>query len=273
MHRQLAVRDAVRDDGAVYAGPFASRRRRDRGGRGAARQLSAANLPAARARRRGELPARRRGQVPRALPRRRRGARLHPLGALAGGLAGRRGGRARRPAAGARRPPGPPAALRGCAQDDAADRRAALGRRPGRGDPARRHGAPGCCSPPTSIRATSSRSPSCAERSSPSAACRAPAIPGSSSPPSRASSSARSLPLPGLAPSAEGPWLPAERYAEALLLTHAFAGRARGVVPIPCTAPDALVLKRIEGARRRVPVREPLPPGRHPRPDDLLAVA
>jgi DNA polymerase III subunit epsilon len=77
----------------------------------------------------------------------------------------------------------------------------------------------------------------------------------------------------GLALRAEGPWLPAERYAEALLLTHAFAGRARGVVPIPCTAPDALVLKRVEGARRRVPLREPLPPGRHPRADDLLAVA
>jgi DNA polymerase-3 subunit epsilon len=80
-------------------------------------------------------------------------------------------------------------------------------------------------------------------------------------------------PAAAMAPRAEGPWLPAERYAEALLLTHAFAGRARGVVPIPCAAPDALVLKRVEGARRRVPLREPLPPGRHPRADDLLAVA
>jgi DNA polymerase-3 subunit epsilon len=80
-------------------------------------------------------------------------------------------------------------------------------------------------------------------------------------------------PAAAIEPRAEGPWLPAERYAEALLLTHAFAGRARGVVPIPCLAPDALALKRIQGARRRVPLREPLPPGRHPRADDLVAVA
>ena len=44
----LAVRDAVRDDGAVYAGPFAVAPRRDRGGRGAARRLSAC-APAGRA--------------------------------------------------------------------------------------------------------------------------------------------------------------------------------------------------------------------------------
>ena len=151
-------------------------------------------------------------------------------------------------------------ALRAADAQVAAIRRA--GRRTGR--PARA---------PTSTRATSSRSPSCAERSSPSAACRAPAIPGSSS-----AAVARELeralaPVAGLAPRAEGPWLPAERYAEALLLDHAFAGRARGVVPIPCTAPDALALKRVEGARRRVPLREPLPPGRHPRADELVAVA
>jgi hypothetical protein len=76
-----------------------------------------------------------------------------------------------------------------------------------------------------------------------------------------------------LAPLAEGPWLPAERYSEAILLTSAFAGRARGVVPIPCAEPDALALRRVAGARSRVPLREPLPPGRHARPDDLEAVA
>ena len=80
-------------------------------------------------------------------------------------------------------------------------------------------------------------------------------------------------PAAELEPQAEGPWLPAERYAQALLLAHAFAGRAPGVVPIACAAPDALALKRIAAARRRVPLREPLPPGRHPRPDDLAAVA
>ena len=74
-------------------------------------------------------------------------------------------------------------------------------------------------------------------------------------------------------PRAEGPWLPAERLAEALLLAHAFAGRAPGVVPIACVAPDALALRRVEAARRRVPVREALPPGRHVRADELAAVA
>jgi DNA polymerase III subunit epsilon len=80
-------------------------------------------------------------------------------------------------------------------------------------------------------------------------------------------------PAAQLAPRAEGPWLPAERSAEALLLAQAFAGRAPGVVPIACTAPDALVLKRVDGARRRVPLRVALPPGRHARPDELAAVA
>ena len=86
-------------------------------------------------------------------------------------------------------------------------------------------------------------------------------------------SSARSTRPPRSQPRAEGPWLPAERYAEALLLAQAFAGRAPGVVPIACTAPDALALKRVEGARRRVPLREALPPGRHARADELAAVA
>ena len=81
--------------------------------------------------------------------------------------------------------------------------------------------------------------------------------------------------IPGaeLEPRAEGPWLPAARYAEALLLAQAFAGRAPGVVPIACATPDALALKRVDVARRRVPLREPLPPGRHPRADELAAVA
>jgi DNA polymerase-3 subunit epsilon len=74
-------------------------------------------------------------------------------------------------------------------------------------------------------------------------------------------------------PQAEGPWLPAERYAEALLLAQAFAGRAAGVVPIACAAPDALALKRVDVARRRVPLRQPLPPGRHRRAEELAAVA
>ena len=76
-----------------------------------------------------------------------------------------------------------------------------------------------------------------------------------------------------LEPRAQGPWLPAERYAEALLLAQAFAGRAPGVVPIACATPDALALKRVDAARRRVPLREPLPPGRHARADELAAVA
>ena len=82
-----------------------------------------------------------------------------------------------------------------------------------------------------------------------------------------------SVPGAELEPRAEGPWLPAVRYAEALLLAQAFAGRAPGVVPIACTTPDALALKRVDVARRRVPLREPLPPGRHPRADELAAVA
>ena len=80
-------------------------------------------------------------------------------------------------------------------------------------------------------------------------------------------------PAAAIEPRAEGPWLPAERYAEALLLAHAFAGRAQGVVPIGCAAPDALALKRVEVARRRVPLREQLPPGRHRRAEELSAVA
>ena len=76
-----------------------------------------------------------------------------------------------------------------------------------------------------------------------------------------------------LEPRAEGPWLPAERYSEALLLAQAFAGRAVGVVAIACRAPDALALRRVSAARRAVPLREPLPPGRHPRAEDLAAVA
>jgi DNA polymerase-3 subunit epsilon len=80
-------------------------------------------------------------------------------------------------------------------------------------------------------------------------------------------------PAAALEPRAEGPWLPAERYSEALLLAQAFAGRAPGVVPVACTAPDALALRRVAAARGRVPVREPLPPGRHPRAEELAAVA
>ena len=56
-------------------------------------------------------------------------------------------------------------------------------------------------------------------------------------------------PAAALEPRAEGPWLPAERYAEALLLAQAFAGRAPGVVPVACTAPDALALRRVAAAR------------------------
>ena len=50
-------------------------------------------------------------------------------------------------------------------------------------------------------------------------------------------------------------------------------GAAPGVVPIACATPDALALKRVDVARRRVPLREPLPPGRHARADELAAVA
>jgi hypothetical protein len=80
-------------------------------------------------------------------------------------------------------------------------------------------------------------------------------------------------PAATLEPRAEGPWLPAERYSQALLLAHAFAGRATGVVAVACRAPDALALKRVAAARSAVPVREPLPPGRHPRTEELAAVA
>jgi DNA polymerase-3 subunit epsilon len=76
-----------------------------------------------------------------------------------------------------------------------------------------------------------------------------------------------------LEPRAEGPWLPAHRYSEALLLARAFSGRAPGVVPVACAEPDALAMRRVEAARVRVPVREPLPPGRHPRAEELAAVA
>ena len=80
-------------------------------------------------------------------------------------------------------------------------------------------------------------------------------------------------PAVALEPRAEGPWLPAERYSEALLLAQAFAGRAPGVVPVACTAPDALgAPARRRGSPARA-VREPLPPGRHPRADELAAVA
>ena len=60
-------------------------------------------------------------------------------------------------------------------------------------------------------------------------------------------------PAAALEPRAEGPWLPAERYSEALLLAQAFAGRAAGVVPVACTAPDALALRRVAAARRARP--------------------
>ena len=142
--------------------------------------------------RRRPLPARRGRAVPRALPRRRRGARLRALGARAGGLARGRGGRARRAAARARRAPRRAAALRGRRPHHAADRRPARGRRPGRGHPPREPAHAASCSRPTSIprhvvafavvRGALSRS----------AGCRARASPGSSSARSRASSSARS---------------------------------------------------------------------------------
>ena len=133
--------------------------------------------------------------------------------------------------------------------------------------------APASCSRPISTRATSSRSPSCAERSSPSGVCRAQGDPGLELGAVAAALERALDPAAALEPRAEGPWLPAERYSEALLLAQAFAGRAPGVVAVACRAPDALALKRVAAARSGVPLREPLPPGRHPRAEELAAVA
>lgn len=85
---------------------------------------------------------------------------------------------------------------------------------------------------------------------------------------------ARALaPAVELPPRAQGPWLPAERYREAILLGNAFAGRAPGIVPIACSEPDATALRRIDEARRTVPLRSALPPGHHARAGELAAVA
>ena len=141
----------------------------------------------------------------------------------------------------------------------------------------RRSGARGraaaCCSRPTSTRATCVafavvRGALVAKRRLPRRATR-----GSSWAPSRLRWNARPTPAAALEPRAEGPWLPAERYAEALLLAQAFAGRAPGVVPIACTAPDAL---RSGGSPRRAgasPCACRCRPGAMPRAEELAAVA
>jgi DNA polymerase-3 subunit epsilon len=64
-------------------------------------------------------------------------------------------------------------------------------------------------------------------------------------------------PLPGAADAPRGPWLPADEAEAAVILAAAFAGRAPGVVPIATTnAMDTrIVLARVAEARSRVPER------------------
>ncbi|MEO9174819.1 MAG: exonuclease domain-containing protein [Gaiellales bacterium] len=69
----------------------------------------------------------------------------------------------------------------------------------------------------------------------------------------------RTLPVPDGAP--RGPWLPADEAEAAVLIAGAFAGRAAGVVPV-ATPPQIdlrLVLARVAQARSLVPERPPVP--------------
>jgi len=71
-----------------------------------------------------------------------------------------------------------------------------------------------------------------------------------------------------------GPWLAANELDSAMVLMAAFAGAATGVQPVPMLpgASSAQIARRVAGARERVPLREPLPPGRARRWQDLERV-
>ena len=250
----LGVREAVRDDGAVYAGPFPSRRRATE----AAEALrDAYGLRTCRPRVPVDDGRCLRGAAGRCLAPCRGGddalAYARSARALAAWLAGEEAV-VDAPLARARGAPDRAAPLRGRAAHDDADGCAARGGRAGRDDPARgrRTGVllAADLDPRHVVAFAVVRGALVAKRR----------LPRAGDPGLELGVLAQSLeraldPAEALAPRAEGPWLPAERYAEALLLAQAFAGRAPGVVPIACTAPDALALKRVEGARRRVPLR------------------
>ena len=72
-----------------------------------------------------------------------------------------------------------------------------------------------------------------------------------------------------------GPWLPADRLDAALIAADAFAGNATGVVAV-ATLPGAsgsAIAQRVAGARERVPARVPLPQRRWPRWQELQRIA
>ena len=210
------------------------------GGRGAARRLPAAHVQAARARGRRPVPARRGRSLPRALPRGRRRTRVSPLGArhLRPGWPASRAWSTRRcePASRARssssasRTQGARRALLDAVR--AADAQVSTIRRA-----RRRTGVllAADLDPRHVVAFAVVRGALVAKRR----------LPRQGDPGLELGAVAAAIeraldPAAALEPRAEGPWLPAERYSEALLLARAFAGRAPGVVPVACTAPDAL---------------------------------
>ncbi len=250
----LALRDAPREDGALYAGPLASRRTAETAARGAARRVRAAHVPAEGADGRGHLPAGPPRPLPRAVPRRRRGRGLR---------AGRRSPRAlpRGPRRGrARRGAGTPrtARVREALRGGVPPRRRPRRARPRRRDPrraaplARAHRDPargghraGARALPRRPRRTGARlAHAPAPRRSLGCHGQRAARAGTSGRTSRS----RARPGPGFRPT---------RPRLRSILASAFAGRAPGVVPI-ATSPrmePRLVLQRVADARARVPER------------------
>ena len=240
----------------------------DRGGRGAARRLPAAHA-AGRA-----CPWTTAGCL--------RGAAGRCLAHCRGGddaLAYRRARRApwrpgwpaseavrRRAAARARRAPDRAAALRGREAHDAPAGRAARRRRPGL-EPSGAHAvAPASCWRPISIRATSSPSRSCAG-----ALVGKRRLPRAGRPGARARrrrrapSSVRSTRLRRSSRAPRAPGCRRSGTPRRSCSRRPSPGARRASCPSPAPRRMRSALKRVAAARRRVPLREPLPPGRHPR--------
>ena len=260
----LGLRTTVRDDGALYAGPFTSRRLATEAAEGlrdgyrlapagracrwttaaaCAARPAAAWRTAAAATTRSPTSARRAPWRP-GWPARRRCStrRCAPVSRAWSSSS-------------ASRTPGARACWTPCARRTP--------RSPASGE---RVAAPASCSRPISTRATSSPSPSCAARWSPSGACPGRATRGSSSAPSPPRSNGHSTPPRHSSRAPRDPGSRPSGYSEALL-AQAFAGRAPGR---SCRMPWR---SKAAAARRTVPLREALPPGRHARAEDLAAVA
>ena len=243
------------------------------GGRGAARRLPAAHVQAALAGRRRPVPARRGGSLPGALPRRRRRARvLGSARALAAWLAGeeacstRRCGPASRAWSQQQRYEDAARTTRLLDAVRRADAQVSTIRRARHrtgvllaSDLDPRHvvafavvrGALVGQAPPAAAGRPGARARR--RRGRPGA--------GASTPPRRSSRVPRA------------PGCPRSAIPRRCCSHRPSPGARPGWCPIACTAPDALALRRVAAARGRVPVRAPLPPGRHPRAEELAAVA